>query len=186
MKARLRTIALCLSALAVATVLPNFGNPVPRENVETNVVGEAFFVRWDGVPDRTYFVRTSSDLKEWTFLPEIEHGDEFFQYGFESSNPTLFVDVLYTDGSALVDGELNPEEADFDGDGLPSLYELLNGLNPLNAHTIEGIPDGHTDLELDGRIDRFESTADPKSHPSRIDNPKVRLSVQVLPIIATN
>ena len=174
---------VCASILALVASQPNFGE-TPQGNPAGAMVGDAFLFQWEGVSGRTYFVRTSSDMQDWDFIPEIEHGEGNFHYGFESTNDTLFVQLVYTDTSALVDGEVNPEEADFDGDGLPSLHELLNGLNPLDSETVDGILDGDADREMDGRLDGAELSYPAPlgpSHPSRVDNPKVKLAVQVLP-----
>lgn len=181
MKTASRRLALlCLAMLVTASILPNFGSPISsQEKPETELAGDVLFFRWNGEPDLTYFVRTSSNMHDWDFIPEIEHGEGDFYYGFEATNDNLFVQLLYTNDSALIDGEVNPEEVDFDGDGLPSLYELLNGFNPLDSQTVDGIADGSGDIEMDGRIDNLEMGGTPSSHPSRIDNPKVQLRVEV-------
>lgn len=179
-----RASPLVAAVLIVGASQPHFGQSSDSENLSTEVIGQGVLLHWQGIAGRTYFVRTSSDLRDWGFIPEIEHGEDHFQYGFETSQSRLLFEVLYTDKSAIVDGELNPEEADFDDDGLPSLYELMNDLNPLDSQTVEGVPDGQTDREQDGRIDNPETGAIPPSHPSRVDNPKVQLAAEVLPAYA--
>jgi hypothetical protein len=181
MKTSIRPAMSFLTVLAATSILPNFGNPAPQGPPEIEMNEGVFFVRWEGVPDRTYFVRTSSDMQDWDFIPEIEHGEGDFHYGFESTGDRFFVDVVAVDQPLLANGQpTTPEEADFDGDGLPSFYELLNGLNPLDRETVDGIADGSGDREMDGRIDHTETGGSPASHPSRVDNPKVKLSVEVM------
>lgn len=85
MKTSIRPAMSFLTVLAATSILPNFGNPAPQGPPEIEMNEGVFFVRWEGVPDRTYFVRTSSDMQDWDFIPEIEHGEGDFHYGFEST-----------------------------------------------------------------------------------------------------
>lgn len=170
-------------SVAVFSTQSNFALAPDQVDPTFKPLGDGGSFQWDGVSARTYFIQTSSDSQDWSYLPEIDYGDSQFHYGFETSESKFFLRIRFTDVAPMVDGEVNPEDFDFDGDGLPSLYELLHGLDPFDPTSgPSGLLDGDADREMDGRIDGTEMTYPlplGPSHPSKVDNPKVKLVVEV-------
>jgi hypothetical protein len=100
-------------------------------------------LEWEGVVGRTYFIQCSPDLENWFFMPYIESGSgQPIEYGLSSSGQKMFVRLAYSDIPTS-----DPENADFDGDGLTNLEEV-------GSSTIEGIGTNPLDPDTDG--DGFE------------------------------
>jgi len=148
----------------------------PAPHIENVSNGHSF--QWTGVPRHTYFIQHSNNLGnqvgDWTFFPVIESGGGDFDYGFVTSSSRLFLRLKYTDIPTN-----DPANADFDGDGLGSLFELLNGLDPLMLDTDgDGTPDGAADREGDGTLDGFEAATG--RDPAIKDHPTVGLGVNII------
>jgi len=95
---------------------------------------------WEGIAGRTYFLQHSEDLVSWQYFPLIESGsDETLGWGFASSDDKFFVRLRYTDEPTI-----DPDNADFDGDGLTNWQEVAiydtDSFNPDSDG--DGIPDG--------------------------------------------
>jgi len=138
-----RLIPVCAAAcLMLATRSPAFTTASPV--MERNPLNGMPTMTWHATSGQTYFIQVSTDLITWTYLPEvIAGGDDDISVPFDPvASPKLFARLRYTD--ALVAGL--PGDADFDGDGLTNMAELLLGTDPLNPDTNgDGLPDG-TDL----------------------------------------
>lgn len=93
---------------------------------------------WESIEGRTYFLQYSDDLQHWNYLPEIVTGDGMtISYGMASTSDKYFVRLLFTDEVTS-----DPENDDFDGDGLSNIDELLlYGTDPLNPMTDGVTPD---------------------------------------------
>lgn len=102
---------------------------------------------WWGVSARTYFVLNSDiNLANWTYWPVIEKGvgaPISFGFWLSPKPDRLFLRLKYTDQAAS-----DSYAADFDGDGVPSGWELENGLDPFNAADAANISGGMTYLEI--------------------------------------
>lgn len=102
---------------------------------------------WWGVNARTYFVLNSDlNLANWTYWPVIEQGvGAPISYGFWlSPRPDrLFLRLKYTDQPAT-----DPYAADFDGDGIPSGWEIEHGLDPFNAADAANTSGGLTYFDI--------------------------------------
>lgn len=101
---------------------------------------EIWRLKWWGKPGRTYFIQHSENLMEpWLWMPVIESGDDSIrEWGFTTTGDKFFVRLRYTDIQTS-----DPENDDFDGDGVSNMQELLFGTDPFNADT-DG--DGLSDL----------------------------------------
>lgn len=88
---------------------------------------------WVGVDGRTYFVQCSLELQNWFHAPVVEHGLGIKSYGMQSTSARLFLRLSHTDVPPIAG---NAEAMDFDGDGIPSLFEVsIFGTDPLVADT---------------------------------------------------
>lgn len=131
-------------------------------------------LQWTGAPGHAFFIQYSTDLIDWSFFPEIEHGEGIFDYGFTTSSDRFFLRLKYT-GIPTDD----PSNKDFDGDGLGSLYEVTHNLDPFKLDTDgNGTPDGNADRDDDGTYDGGEVSA--ARDPFVKDHPAVKLSVSVI------
>lgn len=91
---------------------------------------------WIGQEGVTWFVQGSDDLEDWYFFPLVDYGVEHDPVDFTSSSGRHFMRLWYTD-VAPIGG--NPAAMDFDGDGIPSLFEVsIFGTNPLLFDTDGG------------------------------------------------
>lgn len=129
-----------LFAALLATVCPL---QAQEQNSEVIPVGADKFLRWHGHAGRTYFVQISDPndhLKSWTWAPIIETGnDEDISYEVDGTADKGFFRLWFTDQPTT-----NPDDDDFDNDGLTNWDEInLHQTNPLKADTDgDGLPDG--------------------------------------------
>jgi len=107
--------------------------------------GEVWNFEWESISGRTYFVQYSEDLQNWIYFPDIVAGDgTVISYGAASTSDKFFVRLRYTDEITS-----DPENDDFDGDGLSNIDELLHwGTDPLNAMTDGVTPDAVAVINL--------------------------------------
>lgn len=102
-------------------------------------------LRWFGVVGRTYFIQVSDPnypLASWHWAPVIESGnDEIISYEVDGSGQKGFFRLQYTDQPTN-----DPDNDDFDGDGVSNINEITNNLlltNPLDSDTDgDGTGDG--------------------------------------------
>ena len=80
---------------------------------------------------QTVFLQYSFDFQDWSFFPEIESGAGNYEYNFSCSVDKMFVRLKHIDIVVA-----DPENHDFDGDGLTSINELTVSMtDPLNSDT---------------------------------------------------
>lgn len=101
---------------------------------------------WLSVDGRSYFFLVGDSLSLWNYGLGTALGDgENLEWGFESNSPRFFVRLKYTDFPTT-----NPDLEDFDGDGIPSLVELVaTGTDPLAFNA-------NVDSDGDGLNDAWE------------------------------
>lgn len=129
--------------LLLAAAMPTFGQMTEQpQAILTHGAGDTVNLDWQGLAARSYFLQYSEDLQTWNYFPLVELGtDETISYGFSSTANKFFVRLQYTDVPTD-----DPENADFDGDGLSNIDEItMYHTNPFNPDT-----DG------DGMIDGYE------------------------------
>ena len=128
---------------------------------------------WDGAANEAYFIQWSLDLGGWQYFPLVDQGVDHDEFNFNSSTDRFFVRVVSWPYTGT-----DPHGADFDGDGLSNIFELMFGLDPLDTDSDDdGILDGAEDLDEDGALNTTENFNG--SNPKVKDHPDVKLSVTV-------
>ncbi|NQX02697.1 hypothetical protein HQ447_18715 [bacterium] len=130
---------------------------------------------WTGQENHTFFIQATHDLSDWTWAPNIEPGIAG-PMSYEVDGPTDkgFFRLVRTDQTAA-----DPDLADFDGDQLTNLQEIIprprpggtGGSSTLNPDIQTNPLDSDTDH--DGLTDKWEQDngLDPTDDGSRnIDN----------------
>lgn len=114
--------------------------------VLTKDVVNTWDLSWLSVDGRSYFFQLGDSLSLWNYGLGTSLGDgNILAWGFESSSPRFFVRLKYTDFPTT-----NPDLEDFDGDGIPSLVELVaTGTDPLAFNA-------NVDSDGDGLNDAWE------------------------------
>lgn len=170
-----------LPVALLLTLTPAVGDPpsppLPPQPTLTLTQGMqgTFNADWQGVAGRTYFTQFSLDLTTWIYAPFIDFGDGEHRRGLESDSQKLFLRLVCYDfpGINSLEDAMN---ADFDNDGLTNLFEIMNGLDPLNPET-HGTPDALADPDQDGLGNLSEQTHG--RNPLAKDNPAVQLTATV-------
>jgi len=160
--------------ISSAAVLPHLAAASPDPEPSLEPLGAlSWRLDWTGAAGWTWFIQWSEDLVTWHYFPVIEHGTEFDFFEFSTNADRFFLRLEFTDIPTT-----DPEVADFDGDGLSNLFEVVNGLDPFSADT-DGdlVADGDEDEDLDGSVNTSEAVSgrDPKVK----DHPAVKLGVVV-------
>ena len=137
-----RLFSVCAAAYLILSV-HSLAFTTATTVMEMNPVNGRPTMTWHSTSGQTYFIQISTDLNTWTYLPEVITGDDDdISIPFDSTaSPKLFARLRYTD--APVTPETKADDADFDGDGLSNIAELLLGTDPLN-------PDSNGDGVVDG------------------------------------
>lgn len=158
----MKKILLMTFLLANSTAFAQSPSPL-NEDLNLRAIGTsgAMNLSWMGKTGRTYFMQTSQTLMgdSWGYLPIIEIGTGArIQWGFVVEEPSLFIRLQHTDQTFT--GAVG--DADFDGDGLSNIQEMLYTLtNPLVRDTDgDGLDDGRgsADSDQDGISDALEIT----------------------------
>ncbi|MDP1580316.1 MAG: hypothetical protein Q8M02_08560 [Candidatus Didemnitutus sp.] len=113
---------------------------VDELKADTGQVEGTMTLTWYARSGQTYFILTTEDLEAWTSLPVVEVGaNAMIEY-------TIQIPANFTKGFwrlAVTDQvAADPYAMDFDGDGIPTAWELQHGFNPLFAGDAWGDPDG--------------------------------------------
>lgn len=149
---------------------------IPSDQLEFISEGSGIHeLSWCGVSGRTYFVKYSEDAEDWGYAPFIELGDgNPIEYGLFSQAPKAFFRLAHTDVPTT-----DPESADFDGDGLGNLFELVNsGTDPLEQDSDNNsMSDGLEDSDADGATNQAEAAAGTEARYK--DHPLVNLTLVV-------
>lgn len=140
--------------------------PIPQPQASFTPAGaNVWDIGWDGVSGRTYFIQWSLDLLNWDYAPVVDFGTSPDIFGTNTAGAsTYFIRLKYVDYD-WVDDRLAAEDLDFDGDGIPNVFEVETvGSDPLDKDSAGG------DSDSDGMADGWElyhfgntTTADPNA-----------------------
>jgi len=133
----MKNLILCFLVLIQSVIAQMAPQSLPEfEHLE----GQNYLISWESVPGRVYFIQTSSSLRanqfNWEYAPDIRMGTGFpIDMGFKANASNFeFFRLVYTDYS----GGLDPNLADFDGDGYTNLEEAIANSDPFDAQFFPG------------------------------------------------
>ena len=135
-----------LSGVAISLLFISgsvIAEPLDDQMTFVPLTGGNWKSEWPGVSQRTYFYQWSSDMVTWHYAPFMAFGNGGHEYFMESSPSKLFVRLHRHDDPSVTNLQ-QAKDADFDGDGLSNLSEVIDyDTFPLSWDT-DGdlIPDG--------------------------------------------
>lgn len=148
MNRRIHVLPFCAAAVLLGMAWLYAQDPPTADSLnegtrlQYDATNEIWRFQWWGRAGRTYFIQHTDDLQSWMYVPVIESGDDSVrEWGFTTTGDKFFVRLRYTDAPTS-----DPFIADFDGDGVPNLFEVQNGFNPF----------GLVDLNSNGMADEWE------------------------------
>lgn len=135
-----------LSAVSLGLFFCSPGNSATEPEQSIQALTPPFMrFDWIGQEGVTWFIQGSDNLVDWHFYPLVDYGIEHDPLDFTSSSDKYFMRLWYT-SQPLAGG--TAEAMDFDGDGLPSLFEVaIFGTNPLRFDTDSGTTSDATKYE---------------------------------------
>jgi hypothetical protein len=96
--------------------------------LEFDTTNQIWRFKWWGKAGRTYFIQHSEDLVLWNWVPVVESGnDSVKEWGLTTTSDKFFMRLRHTDVPTT-----DPENDDFDSDGVPNLAEVMQGTNPFS------------------------------------------------------
>jgi hypothetical protein len=169
---------ILIPVLLVTLSAKGGSDPAPQPNMEISQGAQSTFnLDWEGVEGRTYFMEFSLNLVDWHYAPFLHFGEGTHQRGVQSNTDKFFMRLRHDDVAGINSLE-DAINADFDGDGLNNLFEVMNGFNPYDTDSDDnGIPDGAEDVDQDGLLSITEQGMG--TNPMKQDNPAVKLTVVV-------
>lgn len=123
-------------------------DPNEGSKLEYDATNQIWRFKWWGREGHTYAIQHSEDLILWNWVPLIESGDDSIkEWGLTTTGDRFFMRLRYIDTPTT-----EPENDDFDGDGVSNLAEVMQGTNPFAWEDTDndGLPD-------DWEIHHFES-----------------------------
>lgn len=131
--------SILLSSLILSSSLFVSADPGPEPPLKiTKISSVNFNADWNGTLGNTYFIQYSSDLISWKYMPVIKSGTGIpLGHGFNSSGAKMFLRLRFTDIPTS-----DPLLADFDSDGIPNYYEVIDlQSDPLDRDSAGGDSD---------------------------------------------
>ena len=118
---------LLLAVISLLLAVPLAADPVRQSQVSFTSGGSGTWnVDWNGVNNRTYFVKYSLDLVNWSYAPLMRHGTGVQSCGIQNENaPKFFIQLKCIDDPAITTLQ-QARDADFDNDGIPNYFEVEN------------------------------------------------------------
>lgn len=142
----MKTFLYPFFALSLLLVGPTTASePAPQPQIAFTSAGSGMWeIAFDGVSGRTYFIQWSLDLLNWDYAPVVDHGLSPDIFGTDTEGAEkYFVRLRYVDHD-WVEDRLFAEEADFDGDGIPNLFEVETvGSDPFDENSAGGDSDNN-------------------------------------------
>lgn len=171
-------ISLCVVAMGLTAQAQIDQNPNHGSKLVHDELNSLYTFSWWGKSGQTYLIQQSEDLNSWQYFQVIENGlDGILAYRITTTADKLFVRLQYVNQTT---GDF--WEGDFDGDGISSLNEILQGTDPFSWQDLDsdllpdewesfwGLTDATADADADGAIEteEFQNGTNPneKDHPS--------------------
>jgi hypothetical protein len=128
MKRKLSFAALFIAASLFQATAQTPTDPNEGSVLEYDGTNQIYRFKWWGRTGSTYFIQHSENLMEpWQWVPVVEPGnDSIKEWGFTTTEAKFFARLKYWTGTTTG----NPEEGDFDGDGISNLAEVQQGSDP--------------------------------------------------------
>lgn len=143
---------LILSACLICPVLalqPGVPDPKPtfeQFGIDTETGLPIWRFDWTGTDGWTYFIQWSDDLVNWHYIDAIDFGETHDPFDSETNASRHFLRLRLTNIPTV-----DPEAADFDGDGISNMAELddyhTDPFDPDTDH--DGVSDGVDTAPLD-------------------------------------
>ncbi|MGB0992286.1 MAG: hypothetical protein ACPG32_07425, partial [Akkermansiaceae bacterium] len=128
----------------------------PEHSITTETSGHK--LSWTCQSGETYFLQYSTNLTDWGYFADIEHGSGTCNYYFSSPEEKFFVRIIAA--NYPIPAGLTAETADFDNDGISNIDEIRaggTGTDPLQWDTDgDGQSDYIQDQNLNGVADGWE------------------------------
>ena len=131
--------AICILLVSGSVI----ADPLDEQMTFVPWTGGNWKSEWPGVAQRTYFYQWTSDMVTWHYAPFMAFGNGGHEYFMGSSQSKLFVRLHRHDDLSVTTLQ-QAQSADFDGDGLSNLSEVMNCNTFPMAWDTDGdlVPDG--------------------------------------------
>ena len=113
--------AICILLVSGSVI----ADPLDEQMTFVPWTGGNWKSEWPGVSQRTYFYQWSADLVTWHYAPFMAFGTGGHEYFMASSPAKLFVRLHRHDDFSILTFQ-QARDADFDGDGLSNLSEVMD------------------------------------------------------------
>jgi hypothetical protein len=128
------TLLIPLSASSPNANAQSANDPNEGTKIERDTENQLWRMKWWSREGRTYLIQHSEDLSLWTWMDVIVTGnDSIREVGLNTNAEKFFMRLVYTDESTA-----DPNNEDWDGDGVSNYEELLNQTDPFSNKDTDG------------------------------------------------